>query len=132
MPLKGTVLMGGKAINLKKDESLSLKFMWTSTDGREMIASANAKSDGTFVVQGPLKKGLPPGDYKITVKWTVRTKDEEAELQKEVFKETPKLDEQQTEQLGDKSKTPLTVTIDSTPVNELVIDIGPSPSVTKK
>ena len=119
----------GKAITLEKNEAITLKFMWTNEDGRELMSAVNAKHDGTFVVQGPQNKGLPPGDYKISVKWNIRTVNEEPgiDTEKIVFK-----DEDRLEGVFDKDKTPLKITIDRGGVEELVIDVGSTPSVTKK
>ena len=128
VPLKGTVVMNGKPIKLEKNEGMVLKFLWTAPDGRPCMASATVQPDGAFTVQGPQNKGLPPADYKIAVSWNVRTIDAHAaDLPKEVYKKEDK----EMDKSSPKD-TPLQFTVELGGIEELVIDVGDTPSVTKK
>jgi len=112
----GVVLDGGKPIQVKAEEELSITFHAAKPGAQVDLASVHFDpATSSFTVHGPTGEGLPPGDYKIAI--TCNPYQEEA---KDRFS-----------QAFSAEKTPLRYTVSSTSSQELVIDVA-AKSVTKK
>jgi len=60
--VEGKLVKGGKAYSLPAQESLSLSFT-----GKTIYPANVNIADGTFTVDGPTGKGIPPGKYTISI-----------------------------------------------------------------
>jgi len=73
--VKGKVHKNGLPLAVKELESQAggrVMVLFHSLDKREKPLDPQAtivKSDGTFTVAGPAGKGIPPGKYRVEVKW---------------------------------------------------------------
>jgi hypothetical protein len=63
--VKGTLLQGGKPVLPGKD-GITMVFLPVEATGQTYPAEFN-NEDGTFTVNGPDRKGIPPGKYKVTI-----------------------------------------------------------------
>jgi hypothetical protein len=67
--VKGRLLMNGKPIKLKPDETIIVTFFDTKDDPEGKISSAGPidGTDGTFEIKGPSGNGIPSGKYIVTL-----------------------------------------------------------------
>lgn len=67
--LQGRLIKDGQPVTLKEEEEISITFL--PKDQGPAAGADFDKDSGTFKVAGPNRKGLPPGDYKVSVTKTV-------------------------------------------------------------
>lgn len=65
--VKGRLLKGGVPLQLDSREHVLLDFVSVQDDSPVDVFSAQVQADGTFIVKGKLKKGIPRGNYRIAV-----------------------------------------------------------------
>src|SRR5437667_403865 len=67
--LKGQVLMNGQPLKPLPGERVWVTFEHVeSGGGKPVIMSAGqVQKDGTFTIEGQVKKGTPPGKYSVTL-----------------------------------------------------------------
>ena len=102
----GVLLKKGQHISLTEEEQITITLL--ATDPKAEITQADADydpADGTFKVHGPVRDGIPPGEYRIVLRWTAS--DEEDRFQG-VFSE---------------ENTPLSYTVVAGKAQEIVIDV---------
>jgi hypothetical protein len=66
--LKGQVLSNGKPIKPLPGERVWVTFERIEPAGRQVImTTGQVQKDGTFALEGQIKKGTPPGKYSVTI-----------------------------------------------------------------
>jgi len=113
--VQGKLLMNGQPYQVGQGEEFTMAFVGNTGEGGAKLSCGVALNpDGTFAVNGPTNKGVPPGKYQITV----------------VNMPSPyslKPGATQTDKFKDKysspDKTPLSVEITSA-TKEVVVDLG--------
>jgi len=108
--LKGKVLKNGQPYQIGSDESFSLLF---SQPGANFMAAAMVSPDGTFILDGPANKGVPPGKYQIKVASRPSDYAKPGTPQGDKFKD----------KYSDAAKSPLSVEITSS-TKEVTVDVG--------
>jgi hypothetical protein len=66
--LSGTVVKDGAPIQVKSGDMLNISFQ--SKAGDSAVHPATLAADGSFTVDGPGKKGIPPGKYTLIISLT--------------------------------------------------------------
>ena len=66
--LRGQLVMNGQPVTAKSGERVSVTFERLEPVGKQIVMSAGRlEKDGTFTIEGQLKKGTPAGQYKVTI-----------------------------------------------------------------
>jgi hypothetical protein len=67
--LKGQVVMNGQPVKPRPGEHVWVTFERVGSGaGKQVIMSAGPmQKDGTFSIEGQVKKGTPPGKYTVTI-----------------------------------------------------------------
>jgi hypothetical protein len=109
VPVKGTVVVNGKPLQLKGSEQLAISLV--RLDGGQSVAATGSYNpgDGSFTVAGPTNRGIPEGKYRITVS----TNDYGPRSQGDRFRG-----------LFGANNSPLVVTLNSDNADRLVVDVG--------
>jgi hypothetical protein len=112
--VRGTLQRDGKPYQFAKNEQVQITFSGSGPDGK--TAGVRVNDDGTFILTGPVNRGLPPGTYKIT-------------LSAEIY--GPKNDGDRFRGAFSDEKSPLSYAVTADAVQEIVVDVGKK-TVTKK
>ena len=64
--ITGKLLQNGKPFKILPDETIKVVFMSAEGEGK-VAGGADVKEDGTFEIIGPSGKGLPAGNYKVSL-----------------------------------------------------------------
>ena len=64
--ITGKLLQNGKPFKLLPDETIKIVFMSAEGDGK-VAGGADVKDDSSFEIIGPSGKGLPAGNYKVSL-----------------------------------------------------------------
>jgi len=64
--ITGKLLQNGKPFKILPDETIKIVFMSAEGEGK-VAGGANVKEDSTFEIIGPSGKGLPAGNYKVSL-----------------------------------------------------------------
>jgi len=62
--VRGKILKGGQPYTLSDKGQFVLSFI-PASGSDQTLYPAKANPDGTFIITGPLDKGIPPGKYKV-------------------------------------------------------------------
>jgi hypothetical protein len=66
--LKGQVVKDGQPLKAMPGERVWVTFERTESWGKQVVMSSGPmQKDGTFNIEGQLKKGTPPGKYSVTL-----------------------------------------------------------------
>lgn len=109
VPVKGTVVLNGKPLQLKGSEQLAISLV--RMDDNQSVAATGAynPADGSFAVAGPTNRGIPEGKYRIAVS----TSDYGPKSQGDRFRG-----------LFGANNSPLVVSLSSDNAERLVVDVG--------
>jgi hypothetical protein len=114
--VRGTLQKDGKSYQFAKDEQVQITISGVGPDGIPFSVPARVKDDGSFVLTGPVNRGLAPGTCKITVS-------------AEIY--GPKNDGDRFGGAFSEEKSPLSYVVTADSVQEIVVDVGKK-TVTKK
>src|SRR5262245_4510848 len=74
--VEGKLVKSGQPYTLTEGGSLNLSFHSKGMTGEGMVYPARVNAtDGSFVLDGPEGRGIPPGRYKITLNRTTESSD---------------------------------------------------------
>lgn len=106
--ITGKVLMNGKPVKLGEGEALMLTFYEDGKDPKDRVSSTgSAKAeDGSFAIDGPTKKGIPAGKYRVGLQFS-------SSGTRDYF-----------EPVFAVGRTPLVVDVGAEPKQSFVIDVG--------
>jgi hypothetical protein len=117
--LKGTLQKEGKSYTFADNEEVDVQLVGTDIEGKPYSTGTTvSREDGSFTLTGPTGRGIPPGNYKIT-------------LLSRQFSSAPKGPDDGFHHQFSADKTPLTYTVTTEPAQEIVVDVGKK-SVTRK
>jgi hypothetical protein len=63
--VEGRIVRDGQPFAAAQGETVNLSFAGKNAKGEEAVYPAKVNADGSFVVDGPGGKGIPPGSYKL-------------------------------------------------------------------
>jgi hypothetical protein len=65
--LKGKLVSDGQPYAVQAGENVSLQFVGKDSKGRPIAVPANVTENGEFTVEGNENRGLPAGEYTVTL-----------------------------------------------------------------
>jgi hypothetical protein len=72
---EGTIVKGGQPFSLPEGATLHLGFRGKGLKGGDATFPADVSPNGSFVVNGPNGKGIPPGKYVLNLNFTLASTD---------------------------------------------------------